>query len=200
MPDLAAYLAHGPMDGDLAPLPGPAVLELDDPVDQAAPDVQERLTLTLAPAYGMECSALRFFNVYGPGQHTDAYYTAVASIFLGRLLAGEPPIVDGSGEQTMDLVHVRDVARALVCAIESPSSGNVCNVGTATQTSVAELARLLIELVGTDLEPEFRPRAVLVARREADIRRAAETIGWKPEIGVREGMEEIVRLARDARP
>ncbi|GMU77283.1 MAG: UDP-glucose 4-epimerase [Acidimicrobiia bacterium] len=177
----------------------------DDPLDPQTPYclgklAGEHLLQYYGRRTGLEWNILRFFNVYGPGQHTDAYYTAVASIFLGRLLAGEPPIVDGSGEQTMDLVHVRDVARALVCAIESPSSGNVCNVGTATQTSVAELARLLIELVGTDLEPEFRPRAVLVARREADIRRAAETIGWKPEIGVREGMEEIVRLARDARP
>lgn len=177
----------------------------DDPLDPQTPYclgklAGEHLLQYYGRRTGLQWNILRFFNVYGPGQHTDAYYTAVASIFLGRLLAGEPPIVDGSGEQTMDLVHVRDVARALVCAIESPSSGNVCNVGTATQTSVAELARLLIELVGTDLEPEFRPRAVLVARREADIRRAAETIGWKPEIGVREGMEEIVRLARDARP
>jgi len=145
---------------------------------------------------GIEWNILRFFNVYGPGQHTDAYYTAVTSIFLDRLLRGEPPIIDGSGEQTMDMVHVRDVARALICAMEAPSTGNICNVGTGVQTSVAELARILIDLVGVDVEPEFRPRNVLVARREADIRRAAETIGWKPEIKVHEGLEEIVQLAR----
>ena len=145
---------------------------------------------------GLEWNILRFFNVYGPGQHTDAYYTAVASIFLDRILRGEPPIVDGSGEQTMDMVHVRDVARALVCAIESPSTGNVCNIGTATQTSVAELAQMLIDEVGVDITPEFRPRDVLVARREADISRAAATIGWTPEIPVRQGVAEIVALAR----
>lgn len=175
----------------------------DDPLDPQTPYclgklAGEHLLRYYGRRTGFEWNVLRFFNVYGPGQHTDAYYTAVTSIFLDRLLRGEPPIVEGSGEQTMDMVHVRDVARALVCAIESPSHGNVCNVGTGTQTSVAELARLLIELVGVDLDPEFRPRDVLVARREADIRRAAETIGWKPEIGVREGLEEIVRLARDA--
>lgn len=146
---------------------------------------------------GLEWNILRFFNVYGPGQHTDAYYTAVASIFLERLLAGSAPTVDGSGEQTMDLVHVRDVARALVCALESENSGNICNVGTGIETSVAELARILIRLVGVDLEPEFRPRKVLVSRRAADIRRAAERIDWKPQISVEEGLEEIVRLARE---
>ena len=122
----------------------------------------------------------------------------MASIFLDRILRGEPPIVDGSGEQTMDMVHVRDVARALVCAIESPSTGNVCNVGTGTQTSVAELAQLLIDAVGVDITPEFRPRNVLVARREADVSRAAATIGWTPEITPSEGIAEIVALARDA--
>jgi len=147
---------------------------------------------------GLEWNILRFFNVYGPGQHTDAYYTAVASIFLDRILRGEPPIVDGSGEQTMDMVHVRDVARALVCAVESPSTGNVCNVGTGTQTSVAELAQMLIDAVGVDITPEFRPRDVLVARREADVARAAATIGWAPQITPREGIAEIVALARDA--
>jgi UDP-glucose 4-epimerase len=160
----------------------------------------EHLLQYYGRAGGLEWNILRFFNVYGPGQHTDAYYTGVASIFLGRLLNAEPPIVDGTGEQTMDMVHVRDVARAIVCAMESPTSGHICNIGTATQTSVAELARLLIEAVGLDIEPEFRSRPVLVTRREADIRRAAEHLGWKPEIDVREGLQEIVRAAGAARP
>ncbi len=144
---------------------------------------------------GIEWNVLRFFNVYGPGQNNDAYYTAVASIFLERLLNGDPPIVDGSGEQTMDLVHVRDVARGLVHTLESESSGNVCNIGTGVQTSVAELARLLIDAVGVDIEPEFRPRPVIVTRRVADISRAAAELGWQPEIAIEQGVKEIVELA-----
>lgn len=156
----------------------------------------EHLLQFYGRARDLEWNILRFFNVYGPGQHNDAYYTAVASIFLDRLLRGEAPIVDGSGEQTMDLVHVSDVARAVVHALEAKSSGNVCNVGTGVQTSVAELARLLIEAVGSDIEPQFRPRPVIVTRRVADISRAAERLGWEPRIGVKEGVEEIVRAAR----
>lgn len=157
----------------------------------------EQLLQYYGRSTGMEWNILRFFNVYGPGQHTDAYYTAVVPIFIDRLLNGEPPIVDGRGEQTMDFVHVRDVAAALVCALESESSGNICNVGTGVETSVAELARILISLVGVDREPEFRPRHVLVSRRAADIRRAAERLGWRPRVGLKEGLSEIVQLARE---
>jgi UDP-glucose 4-epimerase len=146
---------------------------------------------------GMEWNILRFFNVYGPGQHTDAYYTAVVPIFVNRLLNGEPPVVDGRGAQTMDFVHVRDVGHALVRALESESSGHICNVGTGVETSVAELAHVLISLVGIDREPEFRSRSVLVSRRAADIRRAAEVLGWVPSVELKDGLSEIVRLARE---
>jgi UDP-glucose 4-epimerase len=156
----------------------------------------EHLLQFYGRARGLEWNILRFFNVYGPGQHNDAYYTAVASIFLERLLRGEPPIVDGSGEQTMDLVHVADVARSLVRALECDSTANICNVGTGVETSVAALARLLIAEVGVDIEPEFRPRPVIVTRRAADVRRAASVLGWKPEIGIETGVADIVRAAR----
>jgi UDP-glucose 4-epimerase len=135
---------------------------------------------------------LRFFNVYGPGQRSEAYYTSVVLTFIHRLLNGEPPIIDGDGEQTMDFVHVHDVARALALAIESESAGHVCNIGTGIQTSIAELARLLIEAVGADTEPEFQPREVIVTRRAADISRAADILGWEPEIGIKEGLAQVV--------
>jgi UDP-glucose 4-epimerase len=137
-------------------------------------------------------NVLRFFNVYGPGQRSDAYYTAVVLTFIHRLRAGEPPIIDGDGEQTMDFVHVHDVARALALALECDETGHVCNIGTGVQTSVAELARLLTEAVGSDTEPIFRPRDVIVTRRAADIRRAAEVLGWQPHIGIKEGLAQVV--------
>ena len=84
--------------------------------------------------------ALRFFNVYGPGQPTDAYYTSVVLTFLRRLATGEAPVIDGRGEQSMDFVlsgH-RPVRSAL--AVDSEATGEVLNVGTGKQTTVAELA------------------------------------------------------------
>jgi UDP-glucose 4-epimerase len=140
----------------------------------------------------LDWNILRFFNVYGPGQRTDAYYTTVIITFIERLLAGEAPVIDGSGEQSMDFVHVRDIARAIVLALESEQSRAVCNIGTGEQTSIADLALLLIDAVGVDVEPQFRPRDVLVTRRAADIRRAAEVLGFRPEVGVKEGLGEVV--------
>ena len=65
---------------------------------------------------GLSWIALRFFNVYGPGQKTTAYYTSVINHFVNRLRNGEPPVIDGKGEQSMDFIHVHDIARSAVLA------------------------------------------------------------------------------------
>jgi UDP-glucose 4-epimerase len=137
---------------------------------------------------------LRFFNVYGPGQKPTAYYTSVINHFVKRLRAGEPPIIDGSGEQSMDFVHVHDIARSVVMALDADEAkANVAiNIGTGIDTTVAELARTLIAAVGVNVEPQFNPREVLVSRRAADITRAREVLGWEPTIDVQTGMKELV--------
>lgn len=146
--------------------------------------------------HGLEGIALRLFNVYGPGQRRDAYYTTVVLSFVERILAGEPPVIDGDGAQTMDFVHVRDVAEAFRAALACAETSAVCNVGTGVQTSVAELARILSDLVGSATEPRFRPRDVLVTRRAADVGRAREILGWEPRIAVKEGLAEVVAEVR----
>ena len=137
---------------------------------------------------------LRFFNVYGPGQKPTAYYTSVINHFVKRLRAGEPPVIDGSGEQSMDFVHVHDIARSVVMALDADEAkANVAiNIGTGIDTTVAELARTLIAAVGVNVEPQFNPREVLVSRRAADITRAREVLGWEPTIDVQTGMKELV--------
>jgi len=137
--------------------------------------------------------ALRFFNVYGPGQKTTAYYTSVINHFVNRLRRGEAPVIDGNGEQSMDFIHVHDIARATVLALEADQANLPINVGTGIDTSIAELARILIDAVGADVEPVFNPRDVLVSRRAADITRAREVLGFEPTIAVRDGMTDLVR-------
>jgi len=137
--------------------------------------------------------ALRFFNVYGPGQKTTAYYTSVINHFVDRLRRGEAPVIDGNGEQSMDFIHVHDIARATVLALEADQANLPINVGTGIDTSIAELARILIDAVGTDVEPVFNPRDVLVSRRAADITRAREVLGFEPTIAVRDGMTDLIR-------
>lgn len=143
---------------------------------------------------GLSWVALRFFNVYGPGQKPTAYYTSVINHFVQRLRAGEAPVIDGDGAQSMDFVHVHDIARAVVMALEvdADRAGLAVNIGTGIDTSVAELARTLIAAVGVDVEPQFRPREVLVSRRMADVSRARDVLGWEPTIDLRTGMQDLV--------
>ena len=84
--------------------------------------VQERLTLTLSPAYGMEGVALRLWNVYGPGQALSNPYTGVLAIFSSRLHNGKPPVIFEDGHQRRDFVHVEDIADAFVLALEHPKA------------------------------------------------------------------------------
>lgn len=154
--------------------------------------------------YGQRSSlswlALRFFNVYGPGQPTDAYYTSVVNTFLKRIACGEAPVIDGNGEQSMDFVHVSDVARAVGMALDSSATGQVLNVGTGIQTTIAELAELLVLALGVDVRPSFRPREVLVTRREAAIERIQEVLGWHPTVAIEQGLESVLEWHRQNHP
>ena len=142
---------------------------------------------------GLSWNALRFFNVYGPGQKIEAYYTSVINHFIQRLRNGQPPIIDGRGDQSMDFVHVTDLAHAVVAALESEKANVPINIGTGIDTSIAALAKILIEAVGVVVEPLFNERDVLVSRRAADISRARDVLGWEPRITVEDGMRDLVK-------
>jgi UDP-glucose 4-epimerase len=142
---------------------------------------------------GLSWIALRFFNVYGPGQKPTAYYTSVINHFIKRLKAGEAPVINGKGEQSMDFIHVHDIATSVVAALESERANLPVNVGTGIDTSIATLADILIKAVGVDVQPQFNPRDVLVSRRAADITRAREVLGWEPTIAVEDGMTDLIK-------
>ena len=144
---------------------------------------------------GLSWIALRFFNVYGEGQKATAYYTSVINHFVARLRDGKQPVIDGTGAQSMDFVHVHDIARATALALEAERDNVPVNIGTGIDTSIATLARILIDAVGVDVEPQFNPRDVLVSRRAADTTRAREILGFEPTISVEEGMTSLVKLA-----
>jgi UDP-glucose 4-epimerase len=142
--------------------------------------------------------ALRLFNVYGPGQKTDHYYTSVILTFLQRLAAGREPLIDGRGEQSMDFVYVTDVARAFGLAVESDASGLSLNVGTGCETTIAELARLLAKLLDLDVQPVFRPREVLVMQRRASLDRVHQVLGWAPGVELTDGLSAVIEHSRSA--
>jgi len=191
--DRLVFSSSASVYGDPKKLP---MSEADEPDPRTPYCISKLAGEQLLRFYGetraLSWMALRFFNVYGPGQRTDAYYTSVVLTFLRRIANGEAPVIDGDGEQSMDFIHVDDIARSLVMAVENDVSGCVLNVGTGISTTIRDLARILIEHMGVDVQPVFRPRPVLVTRRAADISRIQEVLGWQPTIDVEDGLRTVV--------
>jgi UDP-glucose 4-epimerase len=143
---------------------------------------------------GLDYVALRYFNVYGPRMDVHGLYTEVLIRWMERIAAGEPPLILGDGLQTMDFVHVHDIARANVLAARADVTDEVFNIATATETSLRDLASALLAAMDSDLEPVFGPARSVngVTRRLADISAAAERLGWRPEIDLDTGLRELV--------
>ena len=157
--------------------------------------VQERLVLTLAPAYGMQGVALRLFNVYGPGQALSNPYTGVLAIFAARLLNNQRPAVFEDGAQRRDFVHVDDVAAAFLLALDHPAAaGGVFNIGSGRSIAIADVARAMAEAMGrTRLEPEVlgKARAGDIRHCFADIGRARAVLGFAPRRGFAESLPAL---------
>lgn len=145
---------------------------------------------------GPPAIALRFFNVYGPGQPADSPYSGVLARFTAQALAGEPPEIHGDGGQTRDFVFVGDVVDALVLALEEASGdagGRAFNVGTGRSASVSEIWRLVADAVGAVLTPTFGPvRAGDMRHASADVRSAAELLGFRARVPLRDGISRLV--------
>jgi len=149
--------------------------------------------------YGLETVVLRYFNVYGPRQ-VYGPYSGVISIFINRLLRGEPPVIFGDGNQVRDFVFVEDVVEATLLAMFSKNAvGGVFNVGSGRCTSVNELAKLLIELMGVDVEPVYSdPRPGDIRYSCADISRAKEVLGFEPKVSLKEGLLRTIEWFKES--
>ena len=131
---------------------------------------------------------MRFANVYGPRQdpHGEA---GVVAIFLGRLAEGEAPQIFGDGLQTRDYVYAGDVARATLAA--AGHDGRVFNVGTAHETSVADLYELCRRVAGSDIEAqEASARLGELQRSVLDVSRAERELGWRAEVSLEDGLRQ----------
>jgi dTDP-L-rhamnose 4-epimerase len=156
--------------------------------------VQERLTLTVAPAYGMEAVALRLFNVYGPGQALSNPYTGVLAIFASRLLHRERPILFEDGRQRRDFVHVEDVAAAFVLALEhADAPGRVFNIGSGRDVSILQVADALASAMGVRIAPEISGKARTGDIRHCfgDIGLAREVLGYAPRRSFADSLGEL---------
>lgn len=136
----------------------------------------------------------RYFNVYGSRQNVDAYYTNVVILFIKRIMNGEAPVINGDGKQSMDFIHVADIARANVLALEKDVNNEVFNIGTNKSTTVKQLAELLIKASGKNgIIPQFTGQASLVKERRADYSKVNKMLAWKPEIEVEKGLLDLAK-------
>lgn len=123
--------------------------------------------------YGIKTTALRYFNVFGPGQDPFSHYAAVVPKFILCMLKGEQPLIYGTGEQTRDFTYVKDVVTANICALENKKAAGVFNVAQGSPISVNALAQKIAHLLGKQITPNYLPpRQGDVLQSYADITKA----------------------------
>lgn len=136
---------------------------------------------------------LRYMNVYGPRMDYKGTYVSVIMKVLDRIAAGLPPVIFGDGSQSYDFVHVEDVARANLLAMQSQATDEFFNVGTGQATTINELVQLLLELTGSKVQPEYRPQEQsFVTNRLGSTDKAERLLGFRAAIPLRQGLRSVV--------
>jgi len=161
----------------------------------------ERALDVVARAGGPRCVSLRMFSIYGPGQDLREMRQGMVSIFLAMLLRGEEIVVHGPLDRARDFVYVDDCVEAWLRALGAEQAVGPLNVGTGTATTVGEMVRLLCDLAGVADHP-VRSQGTTPGDQfalAADTRRAHALLGWQARTGLGDGLEAMLRWARDGR-
>jgi UDP-glucose 4-epimerase len=168
----------------------------DHPVNPNSPYAAGKLwgeiaCQTYARRYGVPVTILRIFNVYGPAAAGHERPT-VETIFIRKVLEGQPPLIKGHPETGRDFIHIDDVIRCLILALLGPKQGEVINVGTGVLTTLSDLARTIIELSGASMEPIVQIEPEQPVQLCADTTRANQILGFQPRITLEAGLKQIV--------
>jgi dTDP-L-rhamnose 4-epimerase len=156
---------------------------------------QEEMALVFGATYSIPTVALRYFNIYGPRQALSNPYTGVAAIFASRLMNGNPPVIFEDGRQMRDFVNIRDIVQANLLALESSAAdGMALNVGSGSPVSVLQVATGIAEMLGVKIpfNVSGRYRAGDIRHCFAEIRQAAEILGYTPSVSFHDGTSELV--------
>ena len=159
----------------------------------------EELCQVVGHAYGVATVALRFFNIYGPGQALSNPYTGVAAIFSSRLLNDRAPLVFEDGLQSRDFVHVTDIVQAIVSALESDDAvGHAINLGTGRPVSVGKVAELIGVGLDKHIEPEYPGTFRMGDIRHcfADPTLAEKLLGFKANVELEAGIGDLMEWVR----
>lgn len=188
-------------DGSPIPVPESASPATDS-IYGLTKKVQEDMCLNFGKTYNLPTVALRYFNIYGPGQSLSNPYTGVIAIFLSRLKNDKPPVIYEDGLQTRDFISVHDIVDATILAMERKDANyQVFNVGSGRPQTVLKIAETLAKLLGKDIRPEIthRHRKGDIRHCYADIEKIKSTLAWKPRIGLEQGLREVAEWSDSQR-
>lgn len=151
--------------------------------------------------YGLECIALRYFNVFGPRQDPRSQYSAVIPRFIEAALHGSTPVIFGDGKQSRDFTYIDNVVDANLRAMTgSAGAGEVFNIACGERVSLNEALDTVAEVAGTELHPDHQPARVGEVRHsQADIRRAREELGYEPAVSFADGIRYTLEHAAQER-
>ena len=178
--------------GDTAVLPAREDLPLNPLSPYAVTKATgEQYCQVFHQVYGLPTVCLRYFNVFGPRQDPGSEYAAVVPKFITAALQNNPLTIFGDGKQTRDFVFVKDVVAANILAAETAMTG-VFNIGSGRQTSVIQLANLVLKLAGRQTTISYQPaKAGEIRHSLADISKATE-FGYNPKHNIEEGIEKTI--------
>lgn len=162
--------------------------------------IDEKYAELFTQQFGLEVAALRYFNVYGPRQRPDSMYAAAVPIFIRCMLDNKPITIYGDGGQTRDLVNVRDVVQANLLASEHPAApGRIFNVCTGVETRLLDLLDILYEIFpNAPKHVHAEPRAGDIYRSIGTPKKIVETLGFKPQVTLADGLYEAVESMRNS--
>lgn len=148
--------------------------------------------------YQFETVAIRYFNVFGPRQDPGSPYSAVIPLFITAMLAGRRPTIYGDGTQSRDFTFVANVVHGNLLAADAPNvGGQMFNVANGQNTSLLTLIRLLNEMLGTQVKPQFAPpRVGDVKESLADITKARQALGYEPPVSFADGLRRSIDYYR----
>lgn len=160
----------------------------------AAKSFNEGMVRSFKAMHNLDYVLLRYFNVYGPRMDVHGLYTEVLVRWMERIADGQPPLIFGDGQQTMDFVFTEDIARANILAAGSNITEGVYNIASGMETSLLGLAKALLAAMGSGLHVEHGPERAVngVARRLADVSAAQRDLGFTATMGLQEGLAKLV--------
>jgi nucleoside-diphosphate-sugar epimerase len=143
--------------------------------------------------HGLDYVGLRYMNIYGPRMDYKGTYVSVIMKVLDRIEEGLPPIIFGDGGQSYDFVHVQDIARANILALQSDATDEFFNVGIGVRTTINELVQMLLDITGSNLQSEYRPQEqMFVTHRIGSTEKAEQMLGFRAIISLEDGLRSVV--------